>query len=186
MARTDLTQEIDGAFADRNKGSRHFSDIARSGNGDMRTDLADLQDDFEEYPGIGESTELMAQSESTALDTQGAAAAPIQPFRYAQPGEVPPFAPKQGSAWIRKRSATGTRAPGGPRHVKSTWAQVSTSRLTQLQQTGAIGNGSGTASALPGMSGLGMSSMEGIGISVGLGLAVGGLLWFVLKKKKSA
>jgi hypothetical protein len=184
MARTDLTQEIDGAFADRNVGSRHFSDIARSGNGDMRTDLADAHDDCEEYAGIGDAIEPMAMSESAALDAQGAAAPPIQPYRYAQPGEVPPFAPKSGSAWVRKRSATGTRAPGGPRQVKSTWAQVSGNRLNQLQQTGAIGTGSG--GSLPGMSGLGASAAEEIGISVGIGLAIGGLIWFLLKKKKSA
>lgn len=183
MPRTDLTQEIDGAFADRNVGSRHFSDIARSGNGDMRTDLADTQDDYEEYPGLGESIEPMASNESAALDSQGAAAQPIQPFRYAQPGEVPPFAPKSGSAWVRKRSATGTRSPGGPRLVKSTWAQVSGGRLNQLQATNAIGNGSG---ALPGMSGLGMSETEGIGLSVGIGLVIGGAIWMLLKRKKSA
>jgi hypothetical protein len=186
MARTDLTQEIDGAFADRNVGSRHFSDIARSGNGDMRTDLADTQDDYEEYPGLGEVIEPMAQNESATLDAQGAAAPAIQPFRYAQPGEVPPFAPKAGSAWVRKRTPTGTRAPGGPRLVKTTWAQVNGPRLNQLQLSGAIGDGSG--GSLPGMSGMGALSMPSTStlVEIGVGLLAGGLIWFLLKKKKSA
>jgi hypothetical protein len=171
MPRTDMTQEIDGAFADRNAGQRHFSEIARSGNGDMRTDLNEDQADFQEVAGLGETTEPMTTQESATIDAQGAAAPPICPFRLPQPGEVPPFAAKPGYTWLRRRTPTGTRQPGGNRLVKNTWVQVSAQRLAELKGQG--------------LNGLGITATEGIGISIALGLAVGAGIWWFLKHKKA-
>lgn len=179
MPRTDFTQEIDGAFADRNLGMRHFSEIARSGNGDMRTDLAEDLADYQELCGLGEGVEEMTNQESAAIDQMGAAAPPVAPVRAPKPGEVPPFAAKPGHHWVRTRKPTGTRAPGGNRLVKNTWAQVSGPRLARMQQEAAQMGPNAVA-------GLGMTTTEGIGLSVGVGLAIGGALWFFLLRKKKA
>ncbi len=166
MPRTDFTQEIDGALADRNLGQRHFSEIARSGNGNMRRDLSQDLTDYRELDGIGESIEEVTAEESAQIDLQGSLAK-IHPLRWPQPGEVPPYAAKAGSVWLRSRTLTGTRKPGGKRLVKVKWAMVSKERLLALKRDGSLGGIS-----------FGMIS------SVGLGLVGGIALWLVLKRRK--
>lgn len=167
MPRTDFTQEIDGALADRNLGQRHFSEIARSGNGDMRRDLSQDLTDYRELDGVGESLEEVTPAESAQIDLQGPIAK-IPKLRWPQPGEVPPYAAKDGFVWLRSRTLTGTRKPGGKRLVKVRWAMVSKDRLLALKRGGEL-------------SGLVSWGMAG---SLGLGLAGGVALWLLLKRRK--
>jgi hypothetical protein len=170
MSRTDFTQEIDGALAGRNLGQRHFSEIARSGNGDMRTDLSEDLADFHQLDGVGESIEEVTPAESAQIDIQGPSAK-IPSLRWPAPGELPPYAAKAGSVWLRSRTLTGTRKPGGKRLVKVRWVMVSKDRLLALQREGAMGD-------LPSWLGIGTIS------SVGIGLAGGLVLWLLLKRRK--
>lgn len=167
MPRTDFTQEIDGALADRNLGQRHFSEIARSGNGDMRRDLSQDLTDFRQLDGVGEALEEVTPAESAQIDIQGPIAK-IASLRWPQPGEVPPYAAKDGFVWLRSRTLTGTRKPGGKRLVKVRWAMVSKERLLALKRSGELS---------------GIFSIGTIG-SVGLGLAGGVALWLLLKRRK--
>jgi hypothetical protein len=169
--RTDFSSAIDGALLGRNLGSRHFSDIARSGNGNMRTDLDDTSlKDYEELDGVGESMEDLSLQESLAVDSLGAMA-DVKRFRWPKPGETPPFASKPDKVWLRRKVITGVRRPGGNRVAKVKWAQVSKDRLVTLKNEGQL-------------DGMGAISMSTIGISAGLGLAGGVVLWLLLKKRK--
>ncbi len=164
--RTDLSQDIDGAFAQRNVGSRHFSEIARSGNGNMRTDLlAEDSTDYQEYDGIGEIMEPLSGAESAAVDRLGQAA-DVSRFRWPTPGEVPPVAASEGNVWLRRRVITNMRQPGGSRVAKVKWVQVNKSRLNALQQGGQL-NGMGEYSTF------GIASSVGIGLVAGLALFLG-------------
>jgi len=170
MQRTDFTQEIDGAFANRNAGSRHFSDVARSGNGNMRTDLFSGDDkDYEELDGIGESTEQLSLQESAAVDSLGGAAN-VARFRWPKPGESPPFAAKGDKVWLRRREVTASRVPGGNRVAKVKWVSVSKGRLSSIQREGQL-------------DGMGAMSATTIGVSLGAGLVGGIVLWLALKKR---
>jgi hypothetical protein len=134
--RTDFTTEIDGALAGRDAGSRGYWECARSGNGNMTTDLMeDDSRDYEELEGLGEAIEEMDAAESTAID-QGAKA--FKSFREAKVGEKPPYAPKPGKGWVRRRIPTNTRAPGGNRQVRVRWVQISPRKFKELQQKGQI------------------------------------------------
>ena len=164
--RTDFTQEIDGALANRNLGQRHFSEVARSGNGDMRTDLSEDLADYHQLDGVGEAIEEVTPEESAQIDLQGPMAK-IASLRWPQPGEVPPYAAKVGFVWLRSRTLTGTRKPGGKRLVKVKWAMVSKDRLLALKRDGQLGDLS-----------------WGLVGSVGLGLVGGILIWLMLKKRK--
>ncbi len=172
MPRTDFTQEIDGAMSSRNLGMRHFSEIARSGNGNMRTDLSEDLADYRELAGIGETVEQVSNEESAQIDQYGNFAK-IAPFRWPAPGEVPPYASKPGMVWLRKRALTDSRAPGGKRTVKVTWVMVSKDRLLAMKRSNEL-------------SGLG-EFPTGIAVSVGIGLVGGVALWLLLKRlgKKS-
>lgn len=174
MSRTDFTQEIDGALAGRNLGSRHFSEIARSGNGNMRTDLAEDLADYSELAGLGESTEELTREESAQVDARGDSAT-IKRFRYPLPGEMPPFAAPRGMVWLRKRTITDARKPGGLRLARITWCQVSKDRLLTMRRD----------KELVGLGDLAIDfgSMTTI-TSIGLGLAAGLGIWLVIKKKK--
>ncbi len=164
MSRTDFTQEIDGAFAGRNMGQRHYSEIARSGNGNMRTDLAEDLADYQELAGLGESIEELSVQESALIDQQGATGvAKVQTLVWPQSGQIPPFASKPGMVWLRKRVVTGARKPGGNRLAKSTWVQVSKGRLQELRNSGAM-NGMGAFD----ISSMGLPAILGIGAVVGL------------------
>lgn len=177
MSRTDFTQEIDGALAGRNLGSRHYSEIARSGNGNMRTDLAEDLADYSELAGLGESTEELTLAESALIDARGTAAS-IQVFRWPKPGEMPPFAAPKGMVWLRKRSITDTRKPGGLRLARVTWCQVSKERLLAMKRDGQLLEAGG-------LNGLGLDfGTMGVAASVGIGLAGGLVLWALMKKKK--
>lgn len=168
--RTDFTSEIDGAMSSRMLGSRHFSDVARSGNGDMRTDLSDQSlKDYEELDGIGEGVEELSTKESAAIDTLGASAN-VPRFRWPTPGETPPFAAKPGNVWLKRRVITGSRVPGGNRVAKTKWVQVTKERLHAMRQDGQ-------------MNGMGEMSMTTIGISGGIGLVAGIALWMMLRKR---
>ncbi len=164
--RTDFTQEIDGALANRNLGQRHFSEVARSGNGDMRTDLSEDLADFHQLDGVGETIEEVTPEESAQIDLQGPMAK-IPSLRWPQPGEVPPYAAKIGFVWLRSRTLTGTRKPGGKRLVKVKWAMVSKERLLALKRDGQLGDLS-----------------WGLVGSVGIGLVGGIALWMLLKRRK--
>lgn len=165
--RTDFTQEIDGAMAGRNLGMRHFSEIARSGNGNMRTDLTEDLADYHELAGLGETVEEVSNDESAQIDQYGSMAK-IQPFRWPAPGEVPPYAAKPGMVWLRRRALTDSRKPGGKRTVKVTWVMVSKERLISMKRDGELG-------AFP----------VGMSVSIGLGLVAGFALWLVLHRKKA-
>lgn len=169
--RTDFTSEIDGALAGRNLGSRHFSDIARSGNGDMLSDLAESDlADYDELDGMGEATEELTRAESAAIDRTGSKSS-VPSFRNPVPGEIAPFAPKPGMAWMRKRIVTDTRKPGGNRVARVKWVQVTPSRLQAMARSGQV-------------AGMGAMSMTtGIAASAGIGIAAGIVLWLVFKKK---
>lgn len=172
MARTDFTQEIDGAFANRNAGSRHFSEIARSGNGNMTTDLVGADDkDYEELDGIGESFEQLSLQESAQVDALGAAAN-VARFRWPKPGETPPFAAKGDKVWLRRREITASRVPGGQRVAKAKWVSVSKGRLNNIQRQGQL-------------DGLGAMSATTVGVSVGAGLLGGIVLWLALRRKRA-
>ncbi len=172
MARTDFTQEIDGALANRNLGQRHFSEVARSGNGDMRTDLSEDLADFHQLDGVGEGIEEVTAEESAQIDLQGPNAK-IRTMRWPSPGEVPPYAATPGHVWLRSRTLTGTRKPGGKRLVKTKWVMVSKTRLIELQRDGQMGE-------LPSWLGIGTIS------SVGIGLVGGIALWLLLKRRKKS
>jgi hypothetical protein len=163
--RTDFTQEIDGAMAGRNLGMRHFSEIARSGNGNMRTDLTEDLADYRELAGLGETVEEVTNEESAQIDHYGSMAR-IQQFRWPAPGEVPPYAAKEGSVWLRKRSLTDSRKPGGKRTVKVTWVMVTKLRLLEMRRDGELG-------AFP----------TGMTVSLGIGLVVGIGAWLLLRRK---
>ncbi len=172
MQRTDFTSEIDGALAGRNLGSRHFSDVARSGNGNMLSDLSEDQlADYQELDGMGEAVEELTLQESLKIDNLGPAAK-LPRFRNPRPGEVAPFAPKPGMGWMRKRSILPERKPGGNRVARIKWVQVTPKRLNQLAESGDV--------AGMGEMGVGM----GIGLSAGIGLVLGLGAWFLIKRKK--
>lgn len=165
MPRTDFTQEIDGALATRNEGQRHFSDIARSGNGNMRRDLKADVEDYQELVGVDERTEA-----ATIVGKPGRGRGVA--FRYPRSGEQAPMMPKAGYTWLRKLTPLSTAG-----QARATWVQVSKLRLLQLQRSGSIQSG--------GMNGLG-EFPTGIALSLGVGLAGGLALWFlVLRKKKT-
>lgn len=172
MSRTDFTQEIDGALAGRNLGQRHFSEVARSGNGNMRTDLAEDLADYQELAGLGEAIEELTAEESALIDQQGATgAAKIQTLVWPKSGQIPPFASKPGMVWLRKRAVTGARKPGGKRLARSTWVQVSKARLQELKRTG-------------GMNGMGSFDVASMSLPMLLGIgAVAGFAAFKLIKK---
>lgn len=137
MQRTDFTSDIDGALAGRNEGSRGYWECARSGNGNMTTDLMeDDGRDYEELEGLGEAVEEMDSAESVALDHN--AHAKIKAYRDPNNGEKPPFAPKPGKGWMRRRIPTQTRAPGGNRQVRVRWVQVSPRKYNELMAKGQI------------------------------------------------
>lgn len=165
--RTDFTQEIDGAMATRNLGMRHFSEIARSGNGNMRTDLSEDLADYRELAGLGETVEEVSNEESAQIDQYGQMAK-IQPYRWPAPGEVPPYAAKPGMVWLRKRALTDSRKPGGKRTVKVTWCMVSKERLLEMKRGGDLG-------AFP----------VGMSVSIGIGLVVGLVVYLALRKKRA-
>lgn len=163
--RTDFTQEIDGAMSTRNLGMRHYSEIARSGNGNMRVDLSEDLADYREVPGLGETVEQLSPSDSAQVDTYGKAAK-IPQFRWPHTSEMPPYAAPEGSVWLRKKSLTDTRAPGGMRLAKVQWVLISKERLLGLQRAGELGD-------FP----IGMT------VSIGLGLVGGLLVWLALRRR---
>jgi hypothetical protein len=132
MTRTNLTSEIDSALAGRNAGARGFWEVARSGNGDMTTDLlAEDGADYEELEGLGETTEELEADE---------AANGFKPYRAPKAGEKPPYAPKPGKAWIRRRMAMNARKAGGNAMVRCRWVMVSPAKWEQLKREGKIKN----------------------------------------------
>lgn len=172
--RTDLTSEIDGAFASRNLGQRHFSEIARSGNGNMLSDLSeDDLSDYSELEGVGEGLEELDLRDSAAVDGMGNLAA-FGRFRAPRPGETPPFAPKPGMQWFRKRTLTPWRKPGGNRVAKVKWVQATPAKMNEMARQGQV----------DGMSGLGFTLGTGAMLSVGAGLGLGIVAWLLLRRKK--
>lgn len=169
--RTDLSSEIDGALATRNLGSRHYSDIARSGNGNMLSDLAEEElGDYEELDGIGESFEELSLAESNAVAGLGGGLGTVlRPFRTLRAGEHPPFAAKRGKMWMRKRIALQQRKPGGGVIARVKWAQMTPGKLKKLAAEGQV-------------AGMGEFSVGMIG-TLGIAAGAGALLWFVMARK---
>lgn len=165
MPRTDFSQEIDGAFAGRNAGQRHFSEVARSGNGNMRRDLLPEQNDYEELIGVDERTEA-------AVISGRPGSGPGVSFRYPKGDEKAPMMPKQGFTWLRKIAPTSK-----PGTVRVSWVQVSKLKLLNLQRSGVLKGG--------GLAGLGEIGTGTI-LSLGAGLAAGVALWFLVLRKKKA
>lgn len=182
--RTDLTSPIDGALSNRNAGALAFWEVARSGNGDMRTDLlADDGRDYEELDGIGESTEEMTAAESSAEDRGDKSV--FKQYRETLPGETPPYAPKKGKAWIRRRMRMNSRRPGGNRMARVRWAQVSPQKWAILVKQGQVMN---KATSMNGVGFIDMSNpmmkwvlYGGIGL-----LGVGVLLKLAAKRRAPA
>jgi|GEM_PF-2362038 len=180
MKRTDFTSEIDGAMATRNVGMRHFSEIARSGNGDMLSDLSETElAGYDELDGIGEVMEELSCAESRAVDGLGTmpmkhvkSPRGFSPFRETKAGETPPYAPKRGHRWLRRRHLTAMRKPGGNRVARVKWAHVRNDIAKTLSEQGQV----------QGMGAFGLST--GVITSVGMGVAAGTILLMLLKKKK--
>lgn len=171
--RTDFTSEIDGALAGRNLGSRHFSDVARSGNGNMLSDLSeDHLADYEELDGVGEAMEELTYEESAAVDGLGAIGRRPKPFRTLKPGETPPFAPRPGATWLRKRTVTAHRKPGGNRVARVKWVQVQDQRLRKLAEAGQV-------------DGLGFFGNTTTMVSIGLGAAIGVGIYLLRKRRRA-
>lgn len=174
--RTDLTNEIDAAMSTRNQGARGFWEVARSGNGNMRTDLLEEDGyDYEELEGVGEAVEEMSLEESVAEDKGNRSI--FKPYREALPGEQPPHAPKPGKGWIRRRIRMESRRPGGNRLVRVRWAQVSPAKMQEIRRKRQVQSG--------GVAGLGfmnVSSSNVMWLTAGA-VAAAGLL-FLLKRKK--
>lgn len=177
--RTDLTSEIDAALAGRNAGSNGYWECARSGNGDMTTDL--LSEDgtnYEELEGLGESVEEMDSYESAAEDKGNRGV--LKPYREPLPSEAPPRAPKPGTAWLRRRIPMQSRRPGGNRLVRLRWVQVSPQKYRELQKSGLV-----KATVSNTVDGLGFVTLTADlikGMFIGGGLAFGYYLW----KKRGA
>lgn len=175
--RTDFSSEIDGALSGRNAGQKGYWEVARSGNGNMRTDLfnEDALAAYEELEGMGESQEEMTLQESAEADQLaglGQLAGPsFKKFRAPEPGEKPPFAPTKGRVWLRKRTATAMRKPGGRRLAHLRWVQMTPDRVE-------------AAAANQQMMGLGVWGGSGLWLSLGIGTAVGTVLYFVLRRGK--
>lgn len=179
MQRTDYTSEIDGALAGRNAGSEGHQGVARSGNGDMRTDL--LADDcsaYTELEGLGETVEEMTDAESRAED-QGNQTK-FQAFRTPKAGEKPPMPAPGGKFWIKRRIRMHRRKPGGNRLLKSRWVQVSAEKYQELLQSGELKIENGVPT-------LGFIDISSNTIkTLAIGAAVGaGLLMFMGRKKKA-
>jgi hypothetical protein len=174
--RTDMTSEIDGALASRNLGSRHYSDVARSGNGNMLSDLSEDQlADYDELDGMGEITEELTPSESMSLDNLAGPARisgrGFRSFRAPRAGEVAPFAPKNGMTWMRKRNLLGHRKPGGFWQARTKWVQMSPRKLEELASQGQVAG----MGALSLGAGVGLSALLGIGLGIGA--------WLLIKRK---
>lgn len=164
MQRTDYSSEIDGALINRNGGSQGYQEVARSGNGNMRTDLlADDCRDYEEIEGLGETTEEMSAAESAAEDAGDSLQ--FTPFREPYPGEVPPYPPKPGMAWLRRCIRVNARKPGGRRLVRARWVQVSPKRYQELLEAGKVRTASGV-----GFFDISSSTIRNVAIGAGIGV----------------
>jgi hypothetical protein len=170
--RTDISSEIDNALSGRNLGARGFWECARGGNGNMMTDLMVEDDrDYTELEGLGEAVEEMTAAESLAED-QGRHN--FRPYREPIMGEKPPYAPKPGMAWLRRRIPIQARRPGGKRLVRVRWVQVSPVKYEELRRAGQIQAGTQTLSGIGGLgSFLDLSPMMlAVGVALGLGTLV--------------
>lgn len=175
--RTDLTNDIDSALAGRNAGSKGYWEVARSGNGNMRNDL--LAEDgqmYDELEGLGESVEEMDGAESRAEDNGNQNA--LKPYRMPLPGEKPPYAPKQGCTWIRRRMRMQSRRPGGNRLVRTRWVQVTPEKLQEIQSQGLMKNAA--ASRLAGLGFFDISGDMVKGVFIGGALAAG--VWYLRRR----
>lgn len=169
--RTDLTTELDQALSGRDAGSRGYWEVARSGNGNMKTDLlSEDGQDYEELEGLGESVEEMDAAESAAEDRGNQAV--FKPYREPLPSENPPYAPKPGKAWLRRRIRMQSRRPGGNRLARVRWVQVSPVKFDDLRRKGLIKSGA--------VDGLGFVTLTADlikGVFIGGALAFSYFLW---------
>lgn len=172
--RTDLTTDLDAALSGRDTGSRGYWECARSGNGNMKTDLlSEDGQDYEELEGLGESVEEMDAAESAAEDRGNQSI--FKPYREPLPSEHPPYAPKPGKAWLRRRIRMQSRRPGGNRLARVRWAQVSPSKYADLNRKGLIKSG-----AVDGLGFMDISSDLIKGVTIGAVMVIG---YQVLKRR---
>lgn len=180
--RTDLSSEIDASLAGRNAGANGFWEVARSGNGDMKTDLM-VEDgkNYEEFDGTGETVEEVSAQESQILDQSmlpglGSLASKFKAFRSPRAGEQPPHAPKPGKAWVKRRIPMNKKRPGGNHLCRCRWAQVSQSKWNELKANGKVQPQT--------MDGLGAAlSIDITSLLIGGGVAAGVL--FLLRRRSA-
>lgn len=171
MKRTNYSTDIDSALAGRNIGSKGYWECARSGNGNMRTDLMEEDDGhYEELEGLGESVEEMDVHESAAEDRGQRNT--FKPYREPTAAEKPPYAPKPGKAWMRRRIRMESRRPGGNRLTRVRWVMVSPAKYAELRRKGEIKH---TAQG-PSLGGFDISATN-MSLLLAGGALVGGLLY---------
>ena len=179
MNRTNYSSEIDAALAGRNIGSKGYWECARSGNGNMMTDLmSEDTDHYEELEGLGESVEEMDASESSAEDNGRKDA--FKPFREARADEQPPYAPKPGKGWMRRRIRMESRRPGGNRLTRVRWVLVSPEKYDELMKAGKIK----TTSQGPMLGFFDISASNMTFLAAG-GALVGGLMYLMKRRRAS-
>ena len=177
MKRTNYSSDIDSALAGRNQGSKGYWECARSGNGNMMTDLmAEDDDHYEELEGLGESVEEMDAGESAAEDAGRKDT--FRPFREPRADEKPPHAPKAGKAWMRRRIRMESRRPGGNRLTRVRWVMVSPQKYEELLKAGKIK----TTSQGPRLGFFDVSSANMTYLLVG-GALVGGLMYAMKRRR---
>lgn len=175
--RTDLTTEVDSALAGRNAGSKGYWEVARSGNGNMMTDLlAEDGQEYDELEGMGESVEEMDGNESRAEDAGNKNA--LVPFCLPRPGENPPYPPRQGRQWIKRRMRMNSRRPGGNRLIRTRWVQVTPEKLNEIKNKGLL-KGQMT-SQLAGMGFFDVSRDMVTGVFIGGGIAAA--IWYAKRR----
>lgn len=179
VQRTDISSPIDAALSTRDQGQHDGWAISRKGNGNMTTDLIAEGADYEEIEGLGEAVEEMSAGESAAED-QGIKVA-FKAYREARTGERPPYAPKPGMAWIRRRIRMNAKRPGGNRMVRVRWAMVSPRKWKSLVDSGQV---VGTPSGVHGIMDMFANPVVKWG-TIGAVAAVGLMVLMRMKKSRS-
>jgi hypothetical protein len=145
----------------------------------MTTDLIAEGADYEEIEGLGEAIEEMSAAES-AIEDSGVTVA-FKPYREPTASERPPYAPKPGKAWVRKRLRMNAKRPGGNRLVRVRWVMVSPAKWKTLVDSGQV---VGTATGVQGIMDMFSSPLVKWG-TIGAVAAVGIMLVMRMKKRRT-